>query len=106
MQVRTVTIIASLAAVMLVVAIQAFASDMKQPPLQKHGTGQCGAGGRGCASEREKAYMDLGYRLLPKSSSSAIANFARACAERPQWADDCKHRPVIVLKRLGLTPDD
>ncbi|MGN8023892.1 hypothetical protein ACTJJ7_24605 [Phyllobacterium sp. 22229] len=106
MQIRTATIIATLAAVMFVVAFQAFAVDMKQQPPQKPGADQCGAGGRGCVSEREKAYMDLGYRLLPKSSSSAIANFARACAERPQWADDCKHRPVIILKRLGLTLDD
>lgn len=106
MKIRTATIIASLAAVMLVVAVQAFASDMKQPPPRKPNADQCGAGGRGCVSEREKAYMDLGYRLLPKSSSSAIANFAHACAQRPQWAYDCKHRPVIILKRLGLTPDD
>ncbi|RZS76907.1 hypothetical protein EV217_5141 [Phyllobacterium myrsinacearum] len=106
MQIRTATIIATLAAVMFVVAFQAFAVEMKQQPPQKPDPDQCGAGGRGCVSEREKTYMDLGYRLLPNASSSAIANFARACATRPQWADDCKHRPAIILKRLGLMPDD
>ena len=81
---------------------------VQQPaqPAQKLDPGKCGAAGRGCASDREKEYMHLGYKLLPSSSSSAIANYAHACATKPEWRNDCEKNPTLILQRLGLTTED
>jgi hypothetical protein len=81
---------------------------MQQPaqPAQKLDPDECGAAGRGCASDREREYMHLGYKLLPQSSSSAIANYAHACATKPEWRNDCEKNPALVLQRLGLTTED
>jgi hypothetical protein len=84
-------------------------SKQEQPPpepARELDPDVCGTAGRGCASDREKEYMHLGYKLLPDASSSTIANFARACATKPQWRNDCEKNPVLVLKRIGLTPED
>ncbi|ATU94445.1 hypothetical protein [Phyllobacterium zundukense] len=75
-------------------------------PAQKLNPGECGAAGRGCATDREQEYMHLGYKLLPQASSSAIANYAHACATKPAWRNDCEKNPSVILQRLGLTTED
>lgn len=74
-------------------------------PAQKLDPGRCGAAGRGCASDREKEYMHLGYKLLPEWSSSALANYAHACATKPEWRNDCEKTPTVILQKLGLTTE-
>jgi hypothetical protein len=99
---------AFVAALFLPVAATASGQKMQQPaqPAQKLDPGECGAAGRGCATDREKEYMHLGYKLLPQSSSSAIANYAHACATKPEWRNDCEKNPTLILQRLGLTTED
>ncbi|WFS69547.1 hypothetical protein CFBP4996_26510 (plasmid) [Agrobacterium leguminum] len=67
---------------------------------------RCGAGHRGCAPQLVRDFMDLGYTLLPETSSATISQYAYACAERPDWRGDCLDDPAAVLARLGLTPED
>ncbi|PSH60899.1 hypothetical protein [Phyllobacterium sophorae] len=99
---------AALAALFLSVVATASGQTLQQPaqPPQKLDPGECGAAGRGCASDREKEYMHLGYKLLPQSSSSAIATYAHACATKPEWRNDCEKNATLILQRLGLTTED
>lgn len=57
-------------------------------------------------SEAERLWMSRGYRLLPNTSSATLSWYAKACAERPGWRQDCEQRPELVLRRLGFAPDD
>ncbi len=67
---------------------------------------RCGVAHRGCVSNQVRDFMNVGYTLLPDTSSAAISQYAHACASRPDWQDDCLADPASVLARLGLTPED
>jgi hypothetical protein len=75
-------------------------------PIAVSTSDRCGAGHRGCVSQLVREYMNIGYTLLPDTSSATISQYAHACASHKDWQDDCLADPEAVLARLGLTPED
>ncbi|MCX8571167.1 hypothetical protein [Aminobacter sp. MET-1] len=63
--------------------------------------GQCGAAGRGCASDLEKAWMAHGNDIADLSSAD-LAVYAATCAARPDLQDACYHDPYLILDYVGV----
>ncbi|MCO5066907.1 MAG: hypothetical protein M9924_21300 [Rhizobiaceae bacterium] len=61
----------------------------------------CGAGGRGCASDIEKAWMAHAGEItsLP---SVYLTIYASTCAARPDLFDVCLHDPYLILDYAGI----
>ena len=62
---------------------------------------QCGAAGRGCASDIEKAWMAHASEIADLSSAD-LAVYAATCASRPDLQDACYHDPHLVLDYVGI----
>jgi hypothetical protein len=63
--------------------------------------GQCGAAGRGCASDVEKTWMAHAIEIADLSSAD-LAIYAATCASRPDLQDACYHDPYLVLDYVGI----
>ncbi len=93
--------------VALVVSIVAAPAIAQQAqPSQNLDPDNCGAAGRGCASDLEKKYMALAYKLAPDLPSYLVAQFASACAKQLSLRAECERDSKAVLLKLGFPKED
>lgn len=82
--------------------IAAAVAQTSQPPAAQLDPAQCGAGGMGCTPDDVRKWMEKGNELADLSNA-ALSQYAYACAQHPDWKNDCETDPAKVLKRLGIT---